>query len=57
MFTEVKNLGVEDALTAVCDRLKGLPNAITTTWEHTIARQCVVHLVRNSLRYAGRAAP
>jgi putative transposase len=54
VFTELKNRGVEDVLIAVCDGLKGLPDAITTTWEQTIVQQCVVHLLRNSFRYAGR---
>ncbi|KHL00235.1 IS256 family transposase, partial [Sinomonas humi] len=31
-----------------------LPEAITTTWERTVVQQCVVHLIRNSFRYAGR---
>lgn len=37
-----------------CDGLKGLLDAITTTWEQTVVQQCVVHLLRNSFRYAGR---
>ncbi|WP_399553249.1 transposase [uncultured Propionibacterium sp.] len=32
----------------------GLPEAITTTWERTVVQQCIVHLIRNSFRYAGR---
>lgn len=54
VFSELKNRGVEDVLIAVCDGLKGLPEAITTTWERTIVQQCIVHLIRNSFRYAGR---
>lgn len=54
VFTELKNRGVEDVLIAVCDGLKGLPEAITTTWQHTVVQQCIVHLVRASFRYAGR---
>ncbi|MCF6428446.1 IS256 family transposase, partial [Amycolatopsis tucumanensis] len=54
VFSELKNRGVTDVLIAVCDGLKGLPEAITTTWEHTIVQQCVIHLIRNSFRYAGR---
>jgi putative transposase len=33
VFTEIKNRGVQDVLIAVCDGLRGLPEAITTTWE------------------------
>ena len=54
VLTELKNRGVEDVLIAVCDGLKGLPEAITTTWERTVVQQCIVHLIRNSFRYAGR---
>ena len=39
---------------AVCDGLKGLPEAINTTWEHTVVQQCIIHLIRNSFRCAGR---
>ena len=43
VFTELKNRGVDDVLIAVCDGLKGLPEAITTTWERTVVQQCIVH--------------
>ena len=54
VFTELKNRGVRDVLIAVCDGLKGLPEAITTTWERTVVQQCVVHLLRASFRYASK---
>ncbi|MCT2980253.1 IS256 family transposase [Propionibacterium freudenreichii] len=54
VFSELKNRGVDHVLIAVCDGLKGLPEAINTTWEHTVVQQCVVHLIRDSFRYAGR---
>ena len=54
VFTELKNRGFEDVFIAVCDGLKGLPEAINTTWERTVVQQCIVHLIRNSFRYAGR---
>ena len=54
MFTELKNRGVEDVLIAVCDGLKGLPDAITTTWEYTAVQTCIIHLIRNTFRYAAR---
>jgi transposase-like protein len=28
---------------AVCDGLKGLPDAITTVWELTVVQQCIIH--------------
>jgi transposase-like protein len=54
VFTEVKNRGVEDVLMLVCDGLKGLPDAVETVWPRTIVQTCVIHLLRNSFRYAGR---
>lgn len=54
MLTELRNRGVADALIVCCDGLKGLPDAIRTTWPEATVQTCVVHLVRNSLRYASR---
>ncbi|MFE0021478.1 IS256 family transposase [Amycolatopsis sp. NPDC059021] len=54
VLTELKNRGVADVLMVVCDGLTGLPDAITTVWPATITQTCVVHLLRNSFRYAGR---
>jgi putative transposase len=54
MLTELKNRGVQDVLIACCDGLKGLPEAITAVWPLATVQSCVVHLVRNSLRFAGR---
>jgi len=54
MLTELKNRGVADALIVCCDGLKGLPDAIRVTWPQATVQTCVVHLVRNSLRYASK---
>ena len=54
MLTEIKNRGVNDVLMVVCDGLTGLPDAIAAVWPQTITQTCVVHLLRNSFRYAGR---
>jgi putative transposase len=54
MLTELKNRGVADVLIACCDGLKGLPDAIRATWPDVTVQTCVVHLVRNSLRYASK---
>lgn len=54
MLTELKNRGVADALVVCCDGLKGLPDAIRVTWPDATVQTCVVHLVRNGLRYASR---
>jgi len=54
VFTEVKNRGVQDVCIAVCDGLKGLPEAITTAWPLATVQACVIHLIRNTFRYASR---
>ncbi|WP_271215110.1 IS256 family transposase, partial [Pseudonocardia halophobica] len=54
VLTEVKNRGVADVCIAVCDGFKGLPEAITTAWPATVVQTCVLHLIRNTFRYASR---
>ena len=54
MLTELQNRGVADVCIVSCDGLKGLPEAINATWPEAIVQTCVVHLVRNSLRYASK---
>ncbi|WP_433304237.1 IS256 family transposase [Actinoplanes sp. CA-030573] len=54
VLTELKNRGVADACMVVCDGLKGLPDAIGQTWPLAVVQTCVIHLLRNSFRYAGR---
>ena len=54
VLTELKNRGVADVCIIVCDGLKGLPEAITATWPLAVVQTCVIHLLRNSFRYAGR---
>lgn len=52
--TELRNRGVDDVLMAVCDGLKGLPDAVGQAWPRTVVQTCVIHLLRNSFRYAAR---
>jgi putative transposase len=54
VLTELRNRGVADACMVVCDGLKGLPDAIEATWPLAVVQTCVIHLLRNSFRYAGR---
>jgi transposase-like protein len=54
VLTEIKNRGVADCCIVVCDGLKGLPEAIGTVWPQTIVQTCIVHLLRNSFRYASK---
>jgi putative transposase len=55
MLTELRNRGVADVCIVCCDGLRGMPDAITATWPQATVQTCVVHLVRNSLRYASKA--
>jgi len=54
VLTEIRNRGVEDVCIAVCDGLKGLPDAVTTVWPLTVVQTCLIHLIRNTFRYASR---
>jgi transposase-like protein len=54
VLTEIKNRGVEDVCMVVCDGLKGLPESITTTWAYAQVQACILHLIRNTFRYASR---
>ncbi len=54
VLTELRNRGVADVCIVCCGGLKGLPDAICGIWPLAIVQQCVVHLVRNSLRYASK---
>jgi putative transposase len=54
VLTELKNRGVADVLMVVCDGLSGLPDAIGAVWPRAVTQTCIVHLLRNSFRYAGR---
>lgn len=42
-----------DVLIAVTDGLKGLPDALEAVVPQTTLRTCIVHLIRNSMDYAG----
>ena len=54
VLSEIKNRGRDDVCMVVCDGLKGLPAAIETVWPQTITQTCIVHLLRNSFRYASK---
>ena len=53
VMSELKNRGVNDILIAVVDGLKGFPEAITAVFPDTQVQTCIVHLLRNSMDYAG----
>lgn len=54
VLAEIKNRSVDDVCIAVCDGLNGLLEAITTTWELATVQACVIHLIRNTFRFASR---
>ena len=51
VLTEIRNRGVQDVLLVCCDGLKGLPDAIESTWPQALVQTCVIHLIRASIRY------
>ena len=51
VLTELQNRGVKDIFIACVDGLSGLPEAIETVYPQTRVQLCMVHLMRNSLRY------
>ena len=53
VLTELKNSGLEDILIACVDGLTGFPDAINTAYPNTKVQLCIVHMVRNSLRFVG----
>jgi transposase-like protein len=51
VLTELQNRGVKDILIACVDGLKGFPDAINTVYPETQIQLCIVHMVRNSVKY------
>ncbi len=51
VLTELQNRGIKDILIACVDDLKGFPDAINTVFPETQIQLCIVHMVRNSLKY------
>ncbi len=51
VLTELQNRGVKDILIACVDGLKGFPEAINTAFPDTHVQLCIVHMVRNSMKY------
>ncbi|EFO39665.1 TPA: IS256 family transposase [Vibrio parahaemolyticus] len=51
VLTDLHNRGVEDILIACVDGLTGFPEAIATIYPDTEVQQCVIHQIRNSLKY------
>jgi putative transposase len=51
VLTDLRSRGVEDILVTSTDNLKGLPEAITSIFPHSVTQICVVHQIRNASRY------
>lgn len=53
VLTQLQQRGVEDVLIACIDNLKGFAEAIETIFPQTEVQLCVVHQIRNSMKYVG----
>ncbi len=53
VLTDLQNRGVHDILIACVDGLKGFPDAIQSVFPDTIVQLCIVHQIRNSIKYVG----
>jgi putative transposase len=51
VMTDLQNRGVKDIFIACCDGLTGFPEAIEAVFPKTQVQLCIVHMVRNSLKY------
>ena len=51
VLTELKNRGLQDILIACVDGLKGFPDAINSVYPQTHIQLCIIHMLRNSLKY------
>jgi transposase-like protein len=51
VLNELKNRGVQDILVLCADGLSGIKEAVTTAFPKTELQRCIVHQVRNTLKY------
>jgi putative transposase len=51
VITELQNRGLKDMLIACVDGLKGFPEAIESVFPNTQVQVCIVHMVRNSMKF------
>jgi putative transposase len=51
VLNDLRNRGLRDVLIVCCDGLTGLPEAIETVWPEAVVQTCVIHLIRNSMRF------
>lgn len=53
VLTDLHNRGVKDILIACIDGLKGFPEAIESIYPKTEVQHCIIHQIRNSMKYVG----
>ena len=53
VLTDLQNRGVEDIMICSVDGLKGFPDAIRSVFPNTAVQLCIVHQIRNSIKYVG----
>lgn len=53
VLTDLQNRGVDDILIACVDGLRGFPEAIQSVYPQTTIQLCVIHQIRNSIKYVG----
>lgn len=51
VFNDLKSRGVKDILILCSDGLTGMKEAITTAFPKTVQQRCIVHMIRNSVRF------
>lgn len=55
VLTQLRNRGLRDILICCCDGLSGLGEAITTAFPDTVVQTCVVHVIRNAMKFVSYA--
>lgn len=53
VLTDLQNRGVRDILICCIDGLKGFPDAIQSVFPESSVQLCIVHQIRNSIKYVG----
>ena len=51
VLTELKHRGIEQMLIVCVDGLSGFPDAVNTAFPGARLQLCIIHMVRNSLKY------
>ncbi|MDT3446958.1 IS256 family transposase [Pseudofrankia sp. BMG5.37] len=51
VLADLRNRGVRDLLIVCCDGLTGLPEAVVAVFPETVVQTCVVHVIRNAMRF------